>query len=158
MLRLLACTLIVAALPAVCWAQPQASPKGATDVVALLEKSGHRYTKVSDGVWEIIFSGDNVKDFPVRLALGEGMLIGLSKVANRKDLKLEPALLTKVLEMNHSMDSVKLALSDDMLYVRLDTHLRILDGQELKYILDQLSGVTDEVYPQIKPFLNAPAK
>jgi len=154
MLRLLVCTLIVAALPVVCEAQPQSSPKGAADVVALLEKSGHRYTKVSDGVWEIIFAGDNVKDFPVRLALGEGMLIGLSKVADRKDLKLQPALLTKLLEMNHSMDSVKLALSDDMLYVRLDTHLRLLDGQEFKYVLDQLSGVTDEVYPQIKPFLN----
>ena len=33
MLRLLACTLIVAALPAGCWAQPQSSPKGAADVV-----------------------------------------------------------------------------------------------------------------------------
>lgn len=158
MVKFVICALLAASLQAVGFAQPAGGAKGAGDVVALLEKSGHRYTKVSDGVWEIVFSGDNLKDFPVRLALGEGMLVGLSKVADRKDLKLQPALLIKLLEMNHSMDSVKLALSEDMLYVRLDTHLRILDSQELKYVLDQLSGVTDEIYPQIKPFLNTANK
>ena len=77
----------------------------------------------------------------------------MAKLADRKDLKLEPALLTKLLELNHSIDSVKIALSEDMLYVRMDTHLRILDTPELKYVIDQMSGATDEIYPQIKKFI-----
>lgn len=138
----------------VCSAQDKADPKAAAaNVVALLEKSGHNYTKVKDGVWEINFTGDNLKDFSVRLALGDNILVTMAKLADRKDLKLDPALLMKLLELNHSFDSVKLALSEDMLYVRMDTHLRILDTQEMKYVIDQMSGATDEVYPQIKKFI-----
>jgi hypothetical protein len=127
--------------------------EAAANVVALLEKSGHNYTKVKDGVWEINFTGDNLKDFSVRLALGDNMLVTMAKLADRKDLKLDPALLTKLLELNHSFDSVKLALSEDMLYVRMDTHLRVLDTQEMKYVIDQMSGATDEVYLQVKKFI-----
>lgn len=134
-------------------AQEKPDPNAAANLVALLEKSGHRYTKVSDGVWEINFVGDNLKDFAVRLALGGNILVTMAKLADRKDLRLEPALLTKLLELNHSFDSVKLAMSEDMLYVRMDTHLRLLDSQELKYVIDQMSGSTDEVYPQIKKYI-----
>ena len=149
-------TLIFSTVLGICSAQDKMDPKAAAaNVVALLEKSGHNYTKVKDGVWEINFTGDNLKEFSVRLALGDNILVTMAKVADRKDLKLEPALLTKLLELNHSFDSVKLALSEDMLYVRMDTHLRILDTQEMKYVIDQMSGATDEVYPQIKKFIAA---
>ena len=50
-------------------------------MVTLLEKSGHRYTKVSDGIWEINFTGDNLKDFSVRLALGDNILVTMAKLA-----------------------------------------------------------------------------
>lgn len=136
-----------------CVAQDKPDSNDPSKLVALLEKSGHNYTKVKDGVWEINFTGDNVKDFSVRLALGGNMLVSMAKLADRKDLKAGPELLTKLLELNHSLDSVKLALSDDMLYVRMDTHLRILDAAELKYVIDQMSGSTDEIYPQIKKFI-----
>ena len=64
MLRpVLAFTLILFSVSAICSAQSKGDSKGAGDVVALLEKSGHRYTKVSDGIWEINFTGDNLKDF-----------------------------------------------------------------------------------------------
>lgn len=126
---------------------------GAAHLAVLLEKSGYNYTKVSDGVWQITFNGKNTGDFHVRLALGGDVLVGLAKIADRQDLKLTPAFLTKLLELNHSVDSVKLALSEEMLYVRMDTRMRVVDDAELKYILEQMSGATDEMYPQLKPFL-----
>ena len=137
----------------VCRAQQTAEPKAASGVVALLEKSGYNYSKVTNGVWEILFTGKNVKEFPVRLALGEGILVIISKLADRKGIDLQPPLLTKLMELNHSVDTVKFALSEDMLYARIDARLRTLDLEELKYSLDQISGATDEVYPQIKQYL-----
>ena len=76
------------------------------------------------------------------------------KLVDRKDLKLQPALSTKLLELNHKFDSIKLALSEDMLYLRMDTHVRLLDNQELKYLVEQVANATDETYPQIKQFVN----
>jgi hypothetical protein len=37
----------------------------------------------------------------------------------------------------------------------MDTHLRLLDNQELKYLVEQIANATDETYPQIKPYLVA---
>jgi hypothetical protein len=127
--------------------------KSAADIVALLEKSGYSYTKVGDGVWEIPGTGKNVKTFGIRLALAEDILLVMVKLADRKDLKLQPASLTKLLELNHKFDSIKIALSEEMLYVRMDTHLRLLDNQELKYLVEQIANAADEMYPQVKPFL-----
>src|SRR5262249_4509816 len=91
--------------------------KSAADIVALLEKSGYSYTKVGDGVWEIPGKGKNVKEFGIRVALAEDILLVMVKLADRKDLKLQPAPLTKLLELNHKFDSIKVALSEEMLYV-----------------------------------------
>ena len=81
------------------------------------------------------------------------MLVALAKIADREDLKLSDGFLTKLLELNDSIDSIKLALSSEMLYIRMDTKLRTVDTSELKYILEQMSGAADEIYPQIKQFL-----
>jgi hypothetical protein len=135
-------------------ASAQAQKKsGAAEMALLLEKSGYTYTKISDGVWEITFKGKNIGEFPVRLAIGGDVLVTLAKLADRKDLKLQSAFLTQLLELNDSLDSIKLALSDEMLYVRMDTHLRLIDSAELKYLLEQISGATDEMYPKIKQYL-----
>jgi len=137
-------------------ATPAAAPaqlKDATEIVLLLEKSGYKYTKVSDGVWEITFAGKNTGDFPVRLALAGNIVLAIAKLADRKDLKLEPPFLTRLLECNDQFDFIKLALSKDMLYLRMEISTRLLDSQELKHVLEQVSAATDEIYPQIKEFL-----
>lgn len=133
--------------------RPQTKTKGAPEIVALLEKSGYTYTKVSDGVWEIPGTGKNLKEFGIRLALADDILLVMVKIADRKDLKLQPALLTKLLELNHKFDSIKLSLSEDMAYLRMDTHLRLLDGEELKYLVTQIANAADETYPQVKQFI-----
>ncbi|MEK6289211.1 MAG: hypothetical protein AABO57_26150 [Acidobacteriota bacterium] len=134
-------------------AYAQDKSKGGAQIVALLEKSGYSYTKVSDGVWEVPGTGKNLKEFGIRLALADDILLVMVKLADRKDLKLQPALMTKLLELNHKFDSIKLALSEDMLYLRMDTHLRLLDNQELKYLVEQIANAADETYPQIKQFV-----
>lgn len=131
----------------------QDKTKGATDIVALLEKSGYSYTKVGDGLWEVPGTGKNLKEFGIKLALADDILIVMVKLGTRKDLKLEPALLIKLLELNHKFDSLKVALAEDMIYLRMDAHLRLLDNQELKYLVEQIANATDETYPQIKPFV-----
>ena len=98
-------------------------------------------------------TGKNLKEFGIRLALADDILIVMVKLADRKDLKPQPSLWTKLLELNHKFDSIKLALSEDMLYLRMDTHLRLLDNPELKYLVEQIANAADETYPQIKPFV-----
>ena len=145
--------LVAAVIP--CRGQaPAATPgKDASDIVLLLEKSGYKYTKVSDGVWEITFAGKNTGDFRVRLALAGNIVLAIAKLADRKDVKTDPVFLTKLLECNDQFDFIKIALSKDMLYLRMEATTRLLDGQELKHVLEQVSAATDEIYPQIKQFL-----
>jgi hypothetical protein len=127
--------------------------KAAPDVVSLLEKSGYGYTKVGEGVWEVPGTGKNLKEFGIRLALADDLLLVMVKLSERKDLRLQPALTTKLLELNHKFDSIKLALSEDMLYLRMDARLRLVDPEELKYLVEQIAHATDETYPQIKQFI-----
>jgi hypothetical protein len=150
---IIAFVIILSLTPLFGSARAQDKLKGASQVVALLEKSGYSYTKVSDGVWEVPGTGKNMKEFGIRLTLADDILLVMVKLADRKDLKLQPALLTKLLELNHKFDSIKLALSEEMLYLRMDTHLRLLDNQELKYLVEQIANGAEETYPQIKQFV-----
>jgi hypothetical protein len=128
---------------------------GAADLVALLEKAGYTsYTKVDDGVWEIQFKGKNIPEFPVRVALAEDIVLVMAKLADRKKLVHTDQLFQKLLELNDKMDTIKFALSPEMLYIRLELHTRLLDEKELHYALDQTSAAVDESYPQIKQFLS----
>ena len=85
------------------WAQtppPQSKSPGAPELAGLLEKSGYRYTKIRDGVWEITFAGKNTGQFPVRIALTDNTVVVLAKLADRAELKLQPPFLIKMLEIN----------------------------------------------------------
>src|SRR5215470_6933194 len=128
----------------------------AADLVALLEKAGFNgYTKVDDGVWEIQFKGKNIAEFPVRIALSEDIVLVMAKLADRKKLVHTDQLFQKLLELNDKMDTIKFALSSEMLYVRLELHSRLLDDKELQYAIDQISAAVDQSYPQIRQFLPA---
>ena len=142
--------LMLANSSGTCTAVAQDKSKGAPEIVSLLEKSGYSYSKVSEGVWEVPGTGQNLKEFGIRLALADDILLVMVKLIDRKDLKLQPALLSKLLELNHKFDSIKLALSEDMLYLRMDTHVRLLDNRELKYLIEQIANAADETYPQVK--------
>jgi hypothetical protein len=126
----------------------------APDMIALLEKAGYAgYTKVDDGIWEIQVKGKNLPEFSVRVVLSEDIVLVMTRLADRKKLVHTEQLFQKLLELNDKMDTVKFALSSEMLYVRLELHSRLLDEKELHYVLDQLAAAVDEAYPQIKQFL-----
>jgi hypothetical protein len=136
-------------------AAPQQKNITAADLVALLEKAGYTgYTKVDDGVWEIQFKGKNIPEFAVRVALSEDIVLVMAKLADRKKLVHTEQLFQKLLELNDKMDTIKFALSSEMLYVRIELHTRLLDETELHYVIDQTSAAVDQSYPQIKQFLS----
>jgi hypothetical protein len=123
-------------------------------IPGLMEKSGFPYTKLKEGVWQVDFQGKNLKTFQLRITLIGDQLILFVDLANRSDLKLNNGLAVKLLELNDAMDTIKFALSEKSLYARMEAHERIIDLQELKYMLNQISAAIDEAYPQIKEYLN----
>jgi len=125
------------------------------DLVSMLDKTGYHYTKIDKGIWEIEFTGKNLKEFPVRVIQADDLTILMTKLADRKDLVKRDALFVKLLELNDSMDNIKFALSKDMLYGRIEIHTKVLTDNELKYLLEQMSGAIDQAYPDIKPYLGA---
>ncbi len=154
---LLPCLLLLATEKG--WGQTQQPAAKSQDytgkLLSLLEQSGYRYSKLGDGLWEIPATGDNVKEFSIRLALAEDVLLVMARIADRKNLVIKEGLLAKLLALNHHFDTAKLALSEEMLYARIDLHVRLVDAQELKYLVEQMANVVDETYPQIKQFITA---
>ena len=138
------------------WAAPQQKNMTGAELAALLDKAGYTgYTRVDEGVWEIQFKGKNLPEFAVRVALSEDIVLIMAKLADRKKLVRTDQLFQRLLELNDMMDTVKFALSPDMLYVRIELHSRLLDEKELQYAIDQTSAAVDQSYPQIKQFLPA---
>ncbi|MBI3650393.1 MAG: hypothetical protein HY231_05030 [Acidobacteria bacterium] len=121
-------------------------------VPGLLEKSGFKAEKLKEGVWQINFQGKNLKEFHLTITLIGEQLIMFVELANRDAVNLTSGLAVKLLELNDAMDTIKFALSEKSLYARIEAHERLLDVQELKYMISQMSAAIDEAYPQIKAF------
>ncbi|MEW6125744.1 MAG: hypothetical protein AB1757_01665 [Acidobacteriota bacterium] len=135
--------------------KPAAPPAltGIAKIVDLLNKSGYKYAKLQEGIWQIQFEGQNLKTFTVNISsIGESLFMFVD-LASRQELSLSQELTTRLLELNDQMDTVKFALSDKSLYARIEAHDRLVDLPEFKYMIGQLSSAVDEAYPHIKPFL-----
>lgn len=142
-------------------AAPSAADKaGAAKTVQLLEGSGYGYTKAQGNVWVIKFKGQQLTEFPVIVIYSENMLILVSVVAEKKDYRVTPELMQKLLALNDDLDRVKVGIDKDDgdLFVRIDLSLRVVDDQEFKANLEQISAAVDETYAVLKPFLAAPKK
>jgi hypothetical protein len=80
-------------------------------------------------------------------------------VAEKKDLKLTPEAMAKMLRLNSDLDRVKIGVDDDGdAFVRIDASIRILDTDEFKALIEQTAAAADEVFAALKPFLAAPKK
>lgn len=141
--------------PAAAPPPPKPAPSGssAARVLAALEKSGHTYRKVDEGIWAVGLSGKNIKEIAVVVVAVEDSVLVQAQLAGRKDLSLKEALLVKLLELNHEYDASKLALSEEMLYARTEMRAKLVDAKELDYLITQVAALADEAYPQIKPFV-----
>ena len=151
--------LIILTLGASAFAQtarPKANTRGSggtANIPTLLERSKLNYAKIADNIWEIQFTGQNVKEFSMRIVATEDLVLMMVKLADRKDVNGSGVLPLRLLELNDKVDQVKFALSADMLYARVEIHARLLDDSEFRYLVDQLSGGVDENYPVIRPFI-----
>lgn len=127
--------------------------KSTPQLLALLEKSGYSYTKVQDGVYEVPATGKNLKEFSLRVVETETLLLVIAKLADRSDVSITEGFAVKLLELNDNYDVVKFALSDEMLYARIDAPSRLMDAEELKNMVEIMARVIDECYPEVAPFL-----
>jgi len=150
------------AVSALAQTQPEPEPKldkaSAAKIAQLLEESGHAYGKASANVWTVRFKGNNLDDVNVIVIGHDGMLILVSVLAEKKDFKASPELLMKLLRLNDDYDRLKVGIDDDGdLFVRIDLTLRVVDTQEFKTNVEQISAAADEMQAVIKPYLVTPA-
>ena len=120
----------------------------------LSEQTGYQYEKVDDRVWKFLFTGKYLAEIDV-LAIHQPPLFILGAlIVPRQQLKDEPKLADTLLLLNNNLDRVKIGFNqDDVLFVRIDLSVRIVDVQELKDNIDQVSAAADYVYGAIQPYL-----
>lgn len=123
-------------------------------LLSLLEKTGYGYSKAGEGIWVVTLEGKNLKEIGIIVQSVEDLVLLQTQVAERKAVADKPALLLKLLELNHEYDAVKFAVSPEMLYARTEAHARLLDPDQLKYLINQLALLADEASPQLRPLLN----
>lgn len=134
--------------------QPTLDKASAAKIVQLLEDSGHNYGKAGENVWAIRYKGNHLSEFGVIVIGHENLLILVGVVAEKKDFNATPEMMKKLLSLNDDLDRVKVGIDGDGdLFNRIDLSLRVVDAQEFKANLEQISSAVDQTYAAIKPFL-----
>lgn len=123
-------------------------------IARLLNESKVSYTKQSETVWSVPFEGKQLKDISVVISTADPIVVVFAVVAEKKDFKLTPELMQKLLRSNQDFDRVKVGIDKDGdIFVRVDLSARLLDVEELKANVEQVSAAADEVYAFVKPSL-----
>ncbi len=135
----------------------QTSTEGTAKMVSLMQANNYPFTTTkSPTVWVIHFTGTNLKDIKVILALdtdNDQMVIFVTVVEKRR-MPVTTDFLHTLLKFNHEFDRVKVGLdADDDLSVRIDAPLRNADAPEFKDIVTQIKNSSDEIYGKIEPQL-----
>jgi len=129
----------------------------ATKVAQLLDQSGYTYTRRNDTAWSINRRGNSLSEFKVIIGVGDDLMVTFVTVAKKAQMNRSQDLLLTLLRQDHEYDYVKVGLDrDDDLFVRIDSNARLLDLQEFKATVEQVAHSADDVYKQIRPFLNTP--
>ena len=124
----------------------------------LLDESGYKFTKVADSVWTIPFEGKSLPSFTVIVSTQENIAVIFVILAKKAELNATPEMMRQLLQLNADLDKVKIGLDDsDDLFVRIDSGIRVMDVEEFKANVDQVSGATDEVHRRIKAYIRAAA-
>jgi hypothetical protein len=122
------------------------------------KQAGYQYEQLNDRVWKFLFTGRHMKEIDV-LAVWQGHLFILGVImASRQYLKESTPLLEHLLLLNNNLDRVKIGYnSEHMLFVRVDLSLRMMDAQEFKEALDQVSAAADYIFSIIQPYIDIPS-
>ena len=137
--------------------QAQTSPAEEARVSALLSAAKIKFAKHSSAktaAWTINRRSAERGEFQVVLTVKSDLLIVFVTVEQKARILRSPELDQKLLKMSYKFDFVKIGIDDDDdVYVRIDTHLRLLDSAALVEIIEQVSRITDNVYVALKPHL-----
>ena len=148
---------VIGIVAASAWLQAQTSPAEEARVSALLSASKYKFVKHSsakNAAWTIDRRGAERGEFQVVVTVKGDLLIVFVTVEQKARIQRTPELDQKLLKMSHKFDFVKIGIDDDDdVFVRIDTHLRLLDSAALVEIVEQVSRVTDLVYRELKPYL-----
>jgi len=147
---------VLVCVPGTANAQP--GPSEILRVDDLLRDSGYKYTRVtsnSAAVWTVPFTRDALGSTRVIVSTDKGVLVSFVTVVEGTKLRKAPELLMKMLQINNSLDQVKIGFDEDGdAFVRIDEALRLVDAQEMKAVLDQLSAAAEELFIAMRPFIN----
>jgi hypothetical protein len=149
---------VVGILTASAWVQAQTSPAEEARVSALLSASKIKFVKHSSpktAAWTIDRRSAERGEFQVVVTVKSDLLIVFVTVEQKARIQRTPELDQKLLKMSYKFDFVKIGIDDDDdVFVRIDTHLRLLDSAALVEIVEQVARITDIVYVALKPHLS----
>ncbi len=148
--------MVLAGLTAATGFGQEAAPGGSAHKVERLTKeSGYDFSRKTDTVWAADFTGKNLKNFRLVVAVQDDVLVVFVTVAEKAKMPVNVAFMRKLLRYNSTLDRVKIGYDDDGdLFVRCDASVRVLDAAEFHSIVDQVSAASDEVYKGIAEFLS----
>jgi hypothetical protein len=84
----------------------------------------------------------------------KGIVGAFVTVAYKNNMRMTAELIEKLLQINHDLDYIKVGIDEDGdVFGRIDTHLRIMDVEEMNDVIAQVSNTTDTTYVALKPYL-----
>ena len=130
------------------------SLKPVDHVVALLEESGYKYSKVSENTWKFQFAAKSVHSLDVYIYYTQYLVAAFVNIGDRKSLKLDVDTLTTLLRYNNDIDAAKVALqNDDRVVYRIETPLRVIDEDQFRYMLTQVTRGADGLVSKLAPHI-----
>ena len=150
----LACALVFLAATSQARAGEAQADDGAAKVAMLLGGTTYPYKTIGDGVWTIDFTGKSLPSFRVLAGAEKGVLTAFAVVAKADQFTLSAELMTMLLKLNTSLNSVRVAFdADGDLVVETKLSIRVLDLTELKAKIDEVAGAADMIYESLGPYL-----
>jgi len=127
---------------------------GVAKVAMLLGGTTYPYKTIADGVWTIDFMGQSLRNYRVLAGAENGVLTALAVIAKADQFTSSTELMTMLLKLNTSLNSVRVALdADGDLVVETKLPIRLLDVTELKSKIDEVAGAADTIYASLGSYL-----
>lgn len=90
----------------------------------------------------------------MRVTTDKGIVVAFVTVAYKNNIRRTAELVEQLLQINHDLDYVKVGIDEDGdIFVRIDTHLRTMDVQEMNDVIAQVGNTTDTTYVALKPYM-----
>jgi len=122
----------------------------ATKVAQLLSRSGYTYTTHNKTTWSTELERKNIGKVRVIISVGGDIVVIFAILAKKANIQKTTQFLETLLSANHDYDYAKIGLDKDGdLFVRIDTPARVIDGQDLKSVIQQVANSSDELYAKV---------